>query len=227
MVHHADFILADERNCVVMPQSVSFTDGAFVACAGGTAYSAMQKLDVSGNTTLAIFGLGPVGLSGVLLAKAMGGYVIGVDVIDERTELAKQIGADIAINAEKEEALDVICEITGADGCDLAFEASGSPSGRMNAVKCLRRGGKAAFVGIGNNEPVINPTEIINRELTLMGSFVLPLQQSYALVNFLAQQNLSFAPIVTHQFTIAEGVAAYQVADDSRSGKVVFTWAAD
>ena len=224
---HADFILADERNCVVMPQSVSFADGAFIACAGGTAYSAMCKLDVSGNTTLAVFGLGPVGLSGVLLAKAMGGYVIGVDVIDERIKLAKQIGADIAINAQKEDPLDVIHEIAGADGCDLAFEASGSPLGRMNAVKCLQRGGKAAFVGIGNNEPVINPTEIINRELTLMGSYVLPLQQSYDLINFLDRRNLSFAPIVTHQFTIAKGAEAYQVADNSRSGKVVFTWAAD
>ena len=224
---HADFVLADERNCVVMPQSVSFTDGAFIACAGGTAYSAMKKLNVSGNTTLAVFGLGPVGLSGVLLAKAMGGYVIGVDVIDERIELAKQIGADVAINAQKEETFDVIREIAGADGCDLAFEASGSPSGRINAVRCLRRGGKAAFVGIGNNEPVINPTEIINRELTLMGSYVLPLQQSYDLINFLDRRNLSFAPIVTHQFSIAAGAEAYQIADDSRSGKVVFRWTAD
>jgi propanol-preferring alcohol dehydrogenase len=221
---HADFMLADERNCVVMPKSVSFTDGAFIACAGGTAYSAMRKLDVSGNTTLAVFGLGPVGLSGVLLATAMGGYVIGVDVIDERVNLAKQIGADVGINAQKENTHNVIRDIAGADGCDLAFEASGSPSGRINAVKCLRRGGKAAFVGIGNDERVINPTEIINWELTLMGSFVLPLQQSYDLVNFLDRRKLSFTPIVTHPFIIADGAEAYQVADGSRSGKVVFTW---
>ena len=221
---HADFVLADECNCVAMPESVSFTDGAFIACAGGTAYSAMRKLDVSGNTTLAVFGLGPVGLSGVLLAKAMGGTVIGVDVIDERVDLAKRLGADVAINAQKMDALDAIRDIAGSDGCDRAFEASGSPPGRMNAVKCLRRGGKAAFVGIGNNERVINPTEIINRELTLMGSFVLPLQQSYELVDFLDRRKLSFAPIVTDQFAIDEGVEAYQVADDSRSGKVLFTW---
>jgi len=221
---HADFVLSDERNCVVMPESVSFTDGAFIACAGGTAYSAMQKLGASGNTTLAVFGLGPVGLSGVLMAKAMGGYVIGIDVIDERVNLAKQIGADVVINAQKEDALDVIRQVTGADGADLAFEASGSSAGRINAVKCLRRGGKAAFVGIGNNEPVINPTEIIGRELTLMGSYVLPLQQSYDLVNFLDRRKLSFAPIVTHEFSITDGVEAYQVADESRTGKVVFTW---
>ena len=221
---HADFVLADERNCVVMPESVSFTDGAFIACAGGTAYSAMCKLDVSGSAALAIFGLGPVGLSGVLMAKAMGGYVIGVDVIDERVELAKRIGADTVINAQRENALDAIRQVAGADGCDLAFEASGSSAGRINAVKCLRRGGKAAFVGVGSNEPIINPTEIIGRELTLMGSFVLPLQQSYDLVSFLERRKLSFAPIVTHRFAITDGVEAYQVADGARTGKVVLAW---
>jgi len=74
---HGDHILTDERNCVVLPNSVSFTDGAFVACAGGTAYSAMCKLGVSGHQTVVVMGLGPVGLSGVLLAKALGGRVPG------------------------------------------------------------------------------------------------------------------------------------------------------
>lgn len=221
---HADFVLADERNCVIIPESVSFTDGAFIACAGGTAYSAMCKLDVSGNATLAVFGLGPVGLSGVMVAKAMGGSVIGVDVIDERVELAKRIGADTVINAHREDALDAIRQIAGGEGADLAFEASGSIEGRINAVRCLRRGGKAAFVGVGSNEPVINPTEIIGREVTLMGSFVLPLQQSYDLANFLERRQLSFDPIVTHQFAITDGAEAYQVADESRTGKVVFAW---
>jgi len=222
---HGDFILTDERNCVVMPESVSFTDGAFIACAGGTAYSAMRKLNVSGNTTLTVFGLGPVGLSAVLLAKAMGGTVIGVDVIAERVSLAKRIGADAVINAQKDDVVDTIRQLTTDDGCDLAFEASGSAAGRINAVKCLRRGGKAAFVGVGSDESVINPTWIIGRELTLMGSFVLPLQQSYDLVNFLAQRKLSFEPLVTHSFPIEAGEEAYRIADESRTGKVAFVWA--
>ena len=186
--------------------------------------SPMVHLSRAGNATLAVFGLGPVGLSGVLVAKAMGGSVIGVDVIDERVELAKRIGADTVINAHREDALDAIRQIAGGEGADLAFEASGSIEGRINAVRCLRRGGKAAFVGVGSNEPVINPTEIIGREVTLMGSFVLPLQQSYDLANFLERRQLSFDPIVTHQFAITDGAEAYQVADESRTGKVVFAW---
>ena len=220
---HADLVLADARNCVPLPESVSFADGAFVACAGGTAYSAMRKLNVSGRTTVAVFGLGPVGLSGVLLAKAMGSTVIGIDVVEERVALAKQIGADLVIQARQEDVPQAIRRALGG-GCDAAFEASGSTEGRLHAVKCLRRGGKAAFVGFGSNEPVINPSEIIGSELTLMGSFVLALGGSYELVDFLVSHRLSFDPIVTHEFSIEDGVEAYRVADTSRTGKVMLMW---
>ncbi len=91
-------------------------------------------------------------------------------------------------------------------------------------MQALRRGGKAAFVGIGSDEPVINPTEIISRELTLMGSFVLPIGQTYDLVDFLDRKGLSFAPIVTHRFAIDDAVEAYRAADESKTGKVAFVW---
>jgi len=219
---HAEYLLADERNCVPLPDGVSFGDGAFVACAGGTAYSALRKLGVSGETTLAVFGLGPVGLSGVLLGKAMGGIVIGVDVIAERVELARRIGADVVVDATKEDPVSVLRDVTTPEGCDLVFEASGSREGRLNAVECLRRGGKAVFCGVGSTEATVNPTDLIGRELTLMGSFVIPLGMSYELVQFLARRKLSFEPLVTHRFPFREGAEAYRVADASRAGKVLF-----
>ena len=114
---HADFILADERGCAPLPESLSFVDGAFIACAGGTAYSALLKLQVSGHHTLVISGLGPVGLSGVLIAKALGGTVIGVDTIQERVDLAKAIGADLAINAAEGDPVSAIRDASGSDGC--------------------------------------------------------------------------------------------------------------
>lgn len=219
---HAEYLVADERNCVPLPEGVSFADGAFVACAGGTAYSALKKLGVSGETTLAVFGLGPVGLSGVLLGKAMGGTVVGVDVIPERIERARQVGADVVVDATRENPVSVLREVASPDGCDIVFEASGSHAGRQNAVKSLRRGGKAVFCGVGSVEPDLNLTEIVGRELTLMGSFVIPLGMSYELVQFLASKRLSFEPLVTHCFPFEAGDEAYRVADASRSGKVLF-----
>ncbi len=221
---HGDLLLTDERNCVVMPDEVSFVDGAFVACAGGTAYSGLRKLAVSGQSTLTVMGLGPVGLSAVLIGKAFGARVIGVDVIEERVALARKIGADEAINGATEDVVASIRAITGGEGSDALYEASGSAPGRRQGIEALRRGGKGVFCGVGTEDETLNLTEIISRELTLMGSFVLSLRFTYDLVQFLADSRLSFEPILTHTFAIEDGEAAYREADESRTGKVAFTW---
>jgi threonine dehydrogenase-like Zn-dependent dehydrogenase len=221
---HADFVIADERNCVPMPDSISFIDGAFVACPGGTAYSSMRKLEVGAGDSVAIFGLGPVGLSGLILAKAMGGKVIGVDIIDERTELAMQLGADAVVNAQKEDPIEAIRNFTDGKGAALAFEASGSAKGRSDIVSCLRRGGKAVFVGAGSSEKVIDPGQLIGSQLTLMGSFVLPLWMTWEMLDFLNTQSVSFERTVTHRFSIEEAPEAYRIFDEGKTGKVVFEW---
>ena len=221
---HADFVIADERNCVPLPDSLSFIDGAFIACPGGTAYSAMRKLDVRAGDSVAIFGLGPVGLSGVAMAKAMGVRVIGVDIVEERVQLAVQMGADAAVNAGEEDPVQAIQAFTGGAGAGLAFEASGSAGGRENIVACLGYGGKAVFSGAGNSEPVINPGLLIHKQLTLMGSFVLPLWMAWELVDFLEARKLSFEKAVTHRFPIEEAPEAYRVFDGGKTGKVIFEW---
>lgn len=221
---HADYVIADERNCVLLPDEVSFIDGAFIACPAGTAYSAMRKLSVSSHDTVAVFGLGPVGLSGVIIAKAMGGKVIGVDIVDERVDLAMKVGADVAVNATAEDPVSAIRSFSGGEGASLAFEASGSAEGRANIVACLRRGGKAVFCGAGTDEKVINPGALIGRELTLMGSFVLSLGLAWDLVDFTAQHNLPFEKTVTHRFSIEDAPEAYRLFDAGRTGKVMFVW---
>ena len=207
-----------------MPDSVSFIDGAFVACPGGTAYSSMRKLDVRSGDTVAVFGLGPVGLSGVILAKAMGGKVIGVDIIEGRTQLATRLGADAVVNAQKDDPVKVIRDFTGGKGAPLAFEASGSAKGRTDIVSCLRRGGQDVFVGAGSSERVINPGQLIVSQLTLMGSFVIPLWMTWEMVDFLSSRQVSFEGIVTHRFPIEEAPEAYRIFDEGKTGKVVFQW---
>src|SRR3954462_11224676 len=69
---HADYLLAEERTCLAMPDSLSYVDGALVSCGFGTAYEALVRLDVSGRDNLLVTGLGPVGRAAAMLARAMG-----------------------------------------------------------------------------------------------------------------------------------------------------------
>ena len=221
---HGDFLLADERNCVPLADSLTFGDGTFIACSGGTAYSALQKLGVTVGDTVAVFGLGPVGLSAVLLAQALGGRVIGIDPVGTRRELAEKVGAEAVVDAGAADPVPALREWSGGAGVVHAVEASGSAAGRRALVASLRRGGRGVFLGVGTTEETLNLTDLVGRQLTLMGSFVLPLGMAWDLVRFLDQQRLSFEPLVTHRFPLEDAPEAYQVADEAQSGKVIFTW---
>ena len=219
---HADFIIADERNCVPLPDSLSFIDGAFTACPGGTAFCSMQKLDVKAGDSVAVFGLGPVGLSGVLLAKAKGCRVVGVDIVEDRVALARQVGADAAVNARREDPVEAIHDFTSGEGAAAAFEASGSFEARENIGACLRRRGRGVLVGTGSSEKFVDPNQLKSKQLTLMGSFVLPLWMTWEMVDFLDGEKLSFESAVTHRFPLENADEAYATFAEGKSGKVIF-----
>jgi threonine dehydrogenase-like Zn-dependent dehydrogenase len=220
----ADLLLTDERNCLPLPDELSFAHGALMACAAGTAYSSMRKLQVSGQDTLAVFGQGPVGLCGMLVAKAMGGRVIGIDPIAERRALSLQLGADEVLDPDEVDVREAIRDLTGGEGADLAFETSGSAGGQNGAVESLRLGGKAVFVGFGVREKTINPAQFIGRQLTLMGSFVIPIHMYWDMAKLILDHDIPLGQMVTHRFSIEEAPQAFALFDQAKTGKCVFEW---
>ena len=224
----AEFTVATERNCIRLPDSVGFIDGAFMACVGTTAYAALRRLDVMAHDTLAVFGLGPVGLSCVLVAKAMGLRVIGIDLVPARLELARTCGADEAIDPGDTDAVAAVQAFgstPGVDwvvGVDALIETSGSAAARRCILPSLRREGRAAIVGVGSDEEVINPSGIHGKAATLIGSVVFPLGWSWDFARFLAASGMSFEPAVTHRCSLDDAEEALRVADEAQGGKVVF-----
>src|SRR3546814_7767504 len=78
---------------VPLPDELSFEVGAAISCGTGTAYGALQRLDLRGDQTIAIFGQGPVGLSATQLAVAMGARVVALDISPERLPMAQAFGS--------------------------------------------------------------------------------------------------------------------------------------
>ena len=89
----ADFMIAEEKDLIALPDELSYADGAQVACGFGTVYEAIEKVGVSGNHAVLITGLGPVGLAAAALCRKLGAQqIIGIDVVQERLELARSLG---------------------------------------------------------------------------------------------------------------------------------------
>jgi threonine dehydrogenase-like Zn-dependent dehydrogenase len=220
----ADFILTDARNCLPLPDHFSFAVGTMMACNAGTAFASINKLAPSGKDTIVILGQGPVGLAGTLFAKAMGARVIAVEPISARRELALACGADHVIDPVVGEVSSAIRELTSGDGASCSYETSGNFSAQNDAIECLAVNGTAVFVGFGNRDKSLNPAQFIGRQLTLSGSFVLPVYLYYDMVRFIDEHRLDLDQIVTHQYPLDQAVEAYSVFDSGVTGKVILKW---
>lgn len=220
----ADLLLTDARNCLPLPDEVSYATGALMMCVGGTAYEVMRKLDVSGRDTVAIFGLGPVGLTGMLMAKAMGAQVIGIDLSPQRLALAERLGIDAVVDAASQDVPAAVAAWAGRDGVRAAFESSGSVAGQRGAVEVAGRGARVCFVGFGSSQPSLVPSQFIERQLTLFGSFVFPIDRYEEMLGFVQRHAVPIEATVTHAVPLTEAEPMFAAFDRGETGKVVFTW---
>lgn len=222
---HAEYMLAEENTLVHLPDQLSYLDGALVACGFGTAYEALQRVGLSGRDVVLTVGLGPVGLAALMLARAMGATkLIGVDVVDDRIELAKKLRlVDVAVKAN-DSALRQIKDATGGCGADVVFDASGSPDGRLLAIQGTRQWGRVAFVGEGSTVAFEPSRDIIHKQITIFGSWVTSLPNMEDLVERLARWGIHPDATVTDTFALDRAAEAYRMMDEGKCGKVAIVW---
>jgi threonine dehydrogenase-like Zn-dependent dehydrogenase len=222
---HAPYLLAEENNCVHLPDNLTFLDGALIACGFGTAWEALTRMKVCGEDRLLITGLGPVGLAAALLGRALGASeVIGVDTSADRLALGKKLGLidhEIVSNAD---ALGKIQELTHGHGCEVSLDCSGAGPARLLALKATRQWGRCGFVGEGGDVHFDVSPFLIHPQITLYGSWVTSLGHMSDVTERLSRWNLHPEVTVTHRFKLEEAAEAYRVADAGQSGKVAIVF---
>jgi threonine dehydrogenase-like Zn-dependent dehydrogenase len=222
---HADYLLAEERTCLELPDSLSYVDGALVSCGFGTAYEALLRLDISGRDSLLLTGLGPVGLAAGMLARKMGaGPIVGTDVSPERMKLATDLGlVDTAVPADPD-AADRLAELSRGRGFSAAVDCSGNAGARHLALSNTATWGRCAFVGEGGDVGFDVSQLMIHKQVTLYGSWVTSIGHMADLLAHLDRWQIHPEEIVTDRFTLDDAAAAYELADQGTSGKVCITF---
>lgn len=217
----AEYILCDEKDLVELPDSLSYTDGAQVACGFGTVYEAIQKVGVSGNDSVLVVGLGPVGLAAAMLCRAMGAQnIYGIEMNPLRIELAKKLNLVDQVFAPAESNVDDIKALTGGNGVERAFDASANDKGRATAIRATRQWGKIAFVGEGGTVNFNPSPDIIHAQKTIYGSWVTSIWLMENLVEELVRWNLHPELLVTHRFSLDKADEAYKLMAGGNCGKV-------
>jgi alcohol dehydrogenase, propanol-preferring len=155
---------------VKVPSDVDPFDAAPLACAGVTTYKAVKVAGTRSSDLVAVFGVGGLGHLAIQYAAIAGGRVIAVDLVDEKLELARELGAEFTVNAAREDPVEVIQSLGGAD---QAIALAVSPRAFEQAYGSLRRGGTLVFVALpADNEVKIPIFETVLNGITIIGSIV-------------------------------------------------------
>jgi threonine dehydrogenase-like Zn-dependent dehydrogenase len=224
----AEYLLAEEKDLILLPDELTFLDGAQVACGFGTVYEALEKIGVSGNDAVLITGLGPVGLAAGALCRKMGAEkIIGIDIAEERRELALRLDLCDVVLAAGADNLDQVRELTRGRGVERAVDCSANAEARATAIRATRKWGKMVMVGEGGTVTFHPSPDIIHDQKTIYGSWVTSTWLMEELVERLVRWNLHPENIVTHRFPLDHADEAYRLMASGRCGKVAVCPTAD
>ena len=167
---YAEYMLADARFAVPVPDGVTAIDAAPLTCAGVTTYAAIKNAHVTPGETVAIFGVGGLGHLAVQYARLVGAKVIAVDITDEKLDLASELGADHVVNAAD---ADPVAAIRDLGGADVVVVLAVAPAVFDQAFRSLNRGGRLVLVSLpAGGELTVPIFDTVLNGITVRGSIV-------------------------------------------------------
>jgi alcohol dehydrogenase, propanol-preferring len=165
-----EYAVAFGRFVVAVPDGIDPFDAAPLSCAGVTTYKAVKVAGTRSSDLVAVFGVGGLGHLAIQYAAIAGGRVIAVDIHDEKLDLARELGAEFTINAAKEDPVEAIQRLGGAD---QAIALAVSPRAFEQAYGSLRRGGTLVMVALpADNEVRLPIFQTVLNGITIRGSIV-------------------------------------------------------
>ncbi|MGA2219386.1 MAG: zinc-binding dehydrogenase, partial [Terracidiphilus sp.] len=166
----AEYMVAEEKDLIALPDELSFADGAQVACGFGTVYEGLEKIGINGNHAVLITGLGPVGLAAGALCRKLGAArIIGIDVVPERMKIAAGLGLCDEVLASGPDNVAQVKELTGGMGVERAVDCSGHHAARATAIRATRKWGKIVMIGEGGTVTFDPSPDIIHDQKTIYG----------------------------------------------------------
>ncbi len=167
----AEYCLADGEYVGVIPEGVDLLEIALILCAGVTVYKGLKMTEAKTGDWVAISGIGGLGHVAVQYAKTMGFNVVAIDVDDSKLELAQKLGADVGINAIKQDVKEAVMAATG-DGCHGVLVTAVSPKAFEQAVQIIRRGGTMVLNGLPPGKFDLSIFDMVLEGITVRGSIV-------------------------------------------------------
>jgi threonine 3-dehydrogenase len=172
-----------------------------------------------------ITGAGPIGIMAVAIAKHAGArHIVITDVNDYRLELAKKMGATVALNVKTGNLTDVQKQLGLKEGFDVGLEMSGNPAAFNNMIDNMCHGGKIAMLGIPSEAIAIDWNKVVFNMLTIKGIYGREMYETWYMMSVMLESGLDIRPVITHQFHYTEFEKGFQAMLAGNCGKVILNW---
>ncbi len=172
-----------------------------------------------------ITGAGPIGIMATAIVKHAGArYIVTTDLNPYRLELAKKMGATVALNVKEKSIAEVQIELGMKEGFDVGLEMSGSGEAFRDMLANMCHGGKIAMLGIPTEELAIDWNTVIFNGLTIRGIYGREMYETWYLMQSMIQTGLDITSVITHKFHYTDFEKAFEVMRSGNSGKVIMDW---
>lgn len=221
----ADQALVPSANLTLrkVPEGVSDDVALFAGDVMGTGYHAVQEAAIRPGDSVAVLGLGPVGLCAVQVAVAGGASpVLAIDTVPQRLEVAAAFGA-IPVHLTEQNPRQIVKEITGGRGVDAAIDAVGHPDALDLAIRVTRKAGTVVAIGVYAEPCQVHMGLVWIKALGIRTGHANVIGHVDRVLGMLASGALDPRPLVTHHTSLEDAPEAYAVYDRREALKIVLT----
>ena len=215
----AEYVALDyaSHNLVKLPGAIDDATAASLGCRFATSFRAVvDQGRLKGGEWLAVHGCGGVGLSAIMIGKALGANVVAIDIADDKLARARSLGASVTINASVEtDVVSAIRDATGG-GVHVSVDALGHPSTCCHSVLNLRRRGRHVQVGLllgAHSTPEVPMARVIAHELEIYGSHGMQAWRYDAMLDMIAAGTLTPQQLIGRHISLTEAVPALMAMD--------------
>jgi threonine 3-dehydrogenase len=219
----AEYVVIPAFNAFKLPVAIDDEIAAILDPLGNAVHTALA-FDVVGEDVL-ITGAGPIGIMAAAIVRFIGARnVVITDVNDYRLELARKMGATLALNVTRDKLEDAMKQLGMQEGFDVGLEMSGNAAALRDMLRTMHHGGSIAMLGIPPTEVAIDWNEVILKGLTIKGIYGRQMFETWYKMAALLQSGLNVRPVITHRLPYTQYQHAFEIMGKGQSGKVVMDW---
>ena len=218
----AEYVCIPASNVIIIDENLPEEIVAFFDAVGNATHTALM-FNLVGEDVL-ITGAGPIGVIAVGICKYAGARrVVITDMNDYRLGLARDMGADAAVNVGREDLHEVMHKQGLTEGFDVGLEMSGNGAAFSQMIDAMRNGGKISLLGLADAPITVDMNAVIGKGLTLQGIYGRKMDNWHQM-SYMVQGGLDLSPVLTHRFPYTEFEQGFAAMKSGRSGKVVLDW---